>query len=200
MALTGYHGDLRVNSGLPQNVYQLNKSKMTQFTDKSGNKLAQRMLPGETMTLPDGAGSITFEKDVKEWASFQISQQPGNGLALAGAVAAIAGLTGSLFIQRRRVWVRAVRGEDGVTVVEMAGLGRSESARLPEELADLAVTLTAQAPPAAPAPEAPEADPEVDPEADSEAPEADPEADPEAVPEPAEEPAEDPAPSGEADK
>ncbi len=183
MALTGFHGDLRVNSGLPQNVYQLDKSKMTQFTDPHGNKLAQRMLPGETMTLPGGAGSITFEKEIKEWASFQISQQPGNGLALAGAVAAIVGLTGSLFIQRRRVWVRAVRGEDGVTVVEMAGLGRSESARLPEELGDLAVALTAEAPPA------PQADPQ-----------ADPEADPEAVPEPAEDPAEDPAPSGEAYK
>ncbi|MFC8955693.1 cytochrome c biogenesis protein ResB [Streptomyces sp. NPDC057101] len=187
MALTGFHGDLRVDSGLPQNVYQLDKSKMTQFTDPSGNKLAQRMLPGETMTLPGGAGSITFEREIKEWASFQISQQPGNGLALAGAIAAIAGLTGSLFIQRRRVWVRAVRGEDGVTVVEMAGLGRSESARLPEELGDLALALTAQAPPT----------PEADPDAVRH---AAPEADPEAVPDPAEEPAEDPAPSGEADK
>ncbi|MER7910689.1 cytochrome c biogenesis protein ResB [Streptomyces sp. NPDC096068] len=191
MALTGFHGDLRVNSGLPQNVYQLDKSKMTQFKDASGNKLAQRLLPGETMTLPDGAGSITFEKDVKEWASFQVSQQPGNGLALAGAIAAIAGLTGSLFIQRRRIWVRAVRGEDGVTVVEMAGLGRSESAKLPEELADLAVALTAQAPPTA---ETPRADPEAVPET------AVPDT---AVPdttEPADAPAEDPAPSGEADK
>ncbi|MGW0121598.1 cytochrome c biogenesis protein ResB [Streptomyces sp. NPDC003327] len=148
MALTGYHGDLRVNSGLPQNVYQLDTSKMTQFKVDGGTGVAQRMRPGETMTLPDGAGSITFEKEIKEWASFQISQQPGNGLALAGAVAAIAGLTGSLFIQRRRIWVRAVRGKDGVTVVEMAGLGRSDSAKLPEELAELAVTLTAQAPPA----------------------------------------------------
>ncbi|WP_137988720.1 cytochrome c biogenesis protein ResB [Streptomyces vilmorinianum] len=146
MALTGYHGDLRVDSGLPQNVYQLDTTKMTQFKVGEGTGVAQRMLPGETMTLPDGAGSITFEKEIKEWASFQVSQQPGNGLALAGAIAAIAGLTGSLFIQRRRVWVRAVRGKDGVTVVEMAGLGRSESAKLPEELADLAVTLNAQAP------------------------------------------------------
>jgi cytochrome c biogenesis protein len=39
-----------------------------------------------------------------------------------------------------------VRGADGVTVVEMAGLGRSESAKLPEELADLAATLHAVAP------------------------------------------------------
>ncbi|WP_078868310.1 cytochrome c biogenesis protein ResB [Streptomyces sp. NRRL F-5727] len=160
MALTGYYGSLRVDSGLPQNVYQLDTSKMTQFKVDGGTGVAQRLVPGETMTLPDGAGSITFEKDVKEWASFQISQQPGNGLALTGAVAAIAGLTGSLFIQRRRIWVRAVRGEDGTTVVEMAGLGRSESAKLPEELADLAVVLTDQAPPA-PEPAEPEsADPE----------------------------------------
>ncbi|MCX4981571.1 cytochrome c biogenesis protein ResB [Streptomyces sp. NBC_00572] len=196
MALTGFHGDLRVNSGLPQNVYQLDKSKMEQFKDASGNKLAERLLPGESMTLPGGAGSITFEKDIKEWASFQVSQQPGNGLALAGAIAAIAGLTGSLFIQRRRVWVRAVRGEDGVTVVEMAGLGRSESAKLPEELGDLAVALTADAPPA------PDADPEAVPRdvRDDVRSGAVKQADPEDVPEPAEEPAEDPAPSGEADK
>lgn len=98
-----------------------------------------------------------------------------------------------------------MRGADGVTVVEMAGLGRSESAKLPEELGDLAVALTADAPPV------PDADPEAAPvtepveqdvpEAVKQAvPEADSEADPEDVPEPAEEPAEDPAPSGEADK
>ncbi|MEW1697759.1 cytochrome c biogenesis protein ResB [Streptomyces sp. NPDC093249] len=166
MALTGYHGDLRVDSGLPQNVYQLDKSKMKQFTDASGGKLAKRLLPGETLTLPDGAGSITFEKDIREWASFQISQQPGNGLALAGAIAAIAGLTGSLFIQRRRVWVRAVRGEDGVTVVEMAGLGRSESAKLPEELGDLALALTQDAPPAPEPADEPAEDPAPSGEAD----------------------------------
>jgi cytochrome c biogenesis protein len=44
------------------------------------------------------------------------------------------------------VWVRAVRGNDGVTVVEMAGLGRSESAKLPEELGELAGVLFDQAP------------------------------------------------------
>ncbi|MET8504781.1 cytochrome c biogenesis protein ResB [Streptomyces sp. NPDC004787] len=169
MALTGYHGDLRVNSGLPQNVYQLDTSKMKQFAVAGGTGKANRLLPGETMTLPDGAGSITFEKEIKEWASFQISQQPGNGLALAGAVAAIGGLAGSLFIQRRRVWVRAVRGADGVTVVEMASLGRSESAKVPEELARLAAALHDQAP-TAPEPEAAEASAE-EPAEESEGPE-----------------------------
>ncbi|WP_326698124.1 cytochrome c biogenesis protein ResB [Streptomyces sp. NBC_01754] len=153
LALNGYHGSLGVDSGLPQNVYQLDPSKMKEFKDGDGNQLKKRLSPGETMVLPDGAGSITFE-GVEEWASFQISRQPASGWALTGAVAAIAGLAGSLFIQRRRVWVRAVRGADGVTVVEMAGLGRSESAKLPEELGDLAVALHAEAP------SAPQPDPE----------------------------------------
>ena len=137
LALTGYHGSLGVDAGLPQNVYQLDTAKMKAVQGRQrAQMLKERLLPGETMKLPDGAGSITFE-GIKEWASFQISQQPGSGWALTGAIAAIAGLAGSLFIQRRRVWVRAVRGADGVTVVEMAGLGRSESPKLPEELGDL---------------------------------------------------------------
>ncbi|OKJ70560.1 cytochrome c biogenesis protein ResB [Streptomyces sp. CB02460] len=145
LALNGFHGSIGVDSGIAQNVYQLDTSKMKEFKDADGKQLKQRLLVGETMKLPDGAGSITFE-GLQEWASFQISEQPASGWALTGAVAAIAGLAGSLFIQRRRVWIRAVRGADGVTVVEMAGLGRSESAKLPEELADLAVTLNAEAP------------------------------------------------------
>jgi cytochrome c biogenesis protein len=146
LALTGYHGSLGVDSGLPQNVYQLDTRKLTQFKDSTGHILKARLVPGEKMTLPNGAGSITFEKEVKEWATFQISHQPASGWALTGAIAAIAGLVGSLFIQRRRIWVRAVSGKDGVTVVEMAGLGRSESPKLPEELAELALTLHSQAP------------------------------------------------------
>ncbi|OEJ97996.1 cytochrome C biogenesis protein [Streptomyces thermolilacinus SPC6] len=138
LSVSAYHGDLRADSGVPQNVYQLDTSKMKPFKDARGDILKKQLKPGETFTLPDGAGSITFEREIKEWASFQISQQPGNGWALTGAVAAILGLMGSLFIQRRRVWVRAVTAEDGVTVVEMAGLGRSESSKLAEELAELA--------------------------------------------------------------
>ncbi|WP_030742854.1 cytochrome c biogenesis protein ResB [Streptomyces sp. NRRL S-31] len=146
LAVNAYHGDLGVNSGIPQSVYQLDKKHMKAFKDAKGQLLKKLLKPGDTMTLPDGAGSITFEKDVKEWAGFEIVQEPGSGWALAGALAAIFGLAASLFIQRRRVWVRAVRGADGVTVVEMAGLGRSESAKVPEELGDLAGHLYDQAP------------------------------------------------------
>ncbi|MFI1768691.1 cytochrome c biogenesis protein ResB [Streptomyces sp. NPDC020800] len=145
LAVNAYHGDLGVDTR-SQNVYQLDTTHMKQFKDAKGQQLKKLLRPGDTMQLPNGAGSLTFEKDVKEWAGFEIVQEPGSGWALGGAVAAIFGLAASLFIQRRRVWVRAVRGADGVTVVEMAGLGRSESAKVPEELGDLAAILYEQAP------------------------------------------------------
>ncbi|MFB7502886.1 cytochrome c biogenesis protein ResB [Streptomyces broussonetiae] len=146
LAVNAYHGDLGVDSGIPQSVYQLDKTHMQAFKDGKGQLLKKLLQPGDTLTLPNGAGSVTFEKDVKQWAGFEIVQEPGSAWALGGAVTAIFGLAASLFIQRRRVWVRAVRGADGVTVVEMAGLGRSESAKVPDELGDLAGTLYDQAP------------------------------------------------------
>ncbi|MFE7974634.1 cytochrome c biogenesis protein ResB [Streptomyces shenzhenensis] len=151
LAVNAYHGDLGVDSGLPQSVYQLDKSHMKEFKDSQGKLLKKQLTPGQTMTLPDGAGSVTFNKEIKEWAGFEIVQESGAGWALGGATAAIFGLAASLFIQRRRVWVRAAPGPDGVTVVEMAGLGRSESAKVPEELGDLAGALYDRAP-GAPAP------------------------------------------------
>ncbi|MEU8871583.1 cytochrome c biogenesis protein ResB [Streptomyces javensis] len=161
LVLTAYHGSLGVDGGTPQSVYQLDKSRMKQFLEPDGKtKFARALKVGDTMKLPNGAGTLSFD-GVKEWASFQISHKPGDQGALIGAVAALVGLAASLFIQRRRVWVRAVRGEDGATVVEMAGLGRSEYAKLPEELADLAVRLQADAPPA------PEAEPDPEPDRNS---------------------------------
>lgn len=145
LALSAYHGDLGVDAGAPQSVYQLNKKNLKKFEDPDGELFKKQLKIGETMTLPGGAGSVTFD-GVKEWAGFQIARQPASGWALAGSLAAMTGLAGSLFIQRRRVWVRAVRGADGVTVVEMAGLGRSESAKVPEELGELAGLLYERAP------------------------------------------------------
>ncbi|MFJ2608919.1 cytochrome c biogenesis protein ResB [Streptomyces sp. NPDC087425] len=138
--LVAYHGDLGVDAGIPQSVYQLDKTNMKAYKDSKGQDLRVNLKPGETMKLPSGAGSITYD-GTKEWANFQVTQQPGSGWALGGATAAVFGLAASLFIQRRRVWVRATPGPGGVTVVEMAGLGRSESAKVPEELGELAGTL-----------------------------------------------------------
>ncbi|GAA4660489.1 cytochrome c biogenesis protein ResB [Streptomyces chumphonensis] len=160
LALSAYHGDLGVDAGLPQNVYKLDQRKMEPFTGADGDILRKSLRPGESWELPDGAGTLTFER-VERWASFNIAQKPASGWALAGSLAAIAGLAGSLFIQRRRVWVRARRDDAGHTVVELAGLGRSESARLPEELDRFVATLTAEAAPLEDGPDA-DADPPAD--------------------------------------
>ncbi|KDN84880.1 cytochrome c biogenesis protein ResB [Kitasatospora cheerisanensis] len=144
LVLTAYAGDLRTDSGLPQNVYQLDDKAMTQL--KVGDDIARaRLKVGQGWELPNGYGTITFD-GYQQWATFTVSHHPGNSVALVGAVAAILGLIGSLFVQRRRIWVRATTASDGRTLVEVAGLGRSESARTAEELADLAVELQDDAP------------------------------------------------------
>ncbi len=145
--LTAYHGDLGMDAGLPQNVYQLDTTNknLHQFTFPDGKPLAVQMAPGDTMKLPNGAGTITLNR-VDQWAEFEIVHQPGIWLALTSALCMLAGLAGSLFIQRRRVWVRARPGADGRTVVELAGLGRSESPKVAEELAALVAAVHAEAP------------------------------------------------------
>jgi cytochrome c biogenesis protein len=79
--------------------------------------------PGQTIQLPDGAGSVTFD-GVKRWTRLQISRTPDAWVTLLGVVLALLGLLGSLFIRPRRLWVRA-RRSGGVTLVEVAGLDRS---------------------------------------------------------------------------
>ena len=138
-----YHGDLGVDSGIPQSVYTLDLTHMTQYK-VAGQPLSVALVPGGGLKLPDG-GTLTYE-GTKQWVNFTIAHNPGTSAALLSAVLAILGLIGSLFIQRRRIWVRAVTGPDGFTTVEVAGLARSESARIAEELADLALALQDTAP------------------------------------------------------
>jgi cytochrome c biogenesis protein len=56
-------------------------------------------------------------------------------------VLALAGLMASLFVRRRRVWVRAEALEGGRTLVEVAGLARTEAEGgegLSDEIGELA--------------------------------------------------------------
>lgn len=119
-----YAGDLNPTGGA-QSVYALDTSAAKQVMNPSDPKKPLRldMTPGQTVQLPNGLGSVTFDKVVR-WNRLQISQTPGKELALAGVVLCLVGLLGSLFIRPRRVWVRARRGEGG-TLVEIAALDRS---------------------------------------------------------------------------
>jgi cytochrome c biogenesis protein len=136
--LTAFRGDLGVDAGLPQSVYRLDTTRMQQIESVDGRPFAAS--PGDVLVLPDGQGSVTFD-GVARWASLSIAHDPGRWPSLLAAVAAIAGLTLSLFIRHRRVWVRARAGEGGRTVVEVAGLGRTDAEGLREELTAFAETL-----------------------------------------------------------
>lgn len=139
LSLVPYHGDLGLDSGRPQSVYTLDKSKLTTFrsTDDSlGSVRRIKITEGQTVTLPDSQGSIRFD-GVQRWVKLQVSHSPGKGVALAGVMLGILGLTGSLFIRPRRAWVRVSRSPDGSTVVELAGLDRSSGGDLAAEVDEL---------------------------------------------------------------
>lgn len=135
--LTAWHGDLGLDDGQPQSVYRLDTDDMTQYS-ADGEPYRARLAEGDTVELPDGR-FITFDGYVT-WVNLQIGRNSGRELALVGAVAAVLGLMGSLYVRRRRAWVRASEGPEGRTVVEVAGLHRTEGAagdRLADEIGDI---------------------------------------------------------------
>ena len=124
VSLFVYTGDVGLDDGSGASVYVLDKSKATQLRKADGQPFRMDLRPGETVTLPDGLGSVTFE-GLERWNKIQISRTPGKFIALGGVVAALLGLLGSLFVRPRRLWVRARRQDDGSTLVEVARLDRS---------------------------------------------------------------------------
>ena len=123
ISMLAYVGDLGLDSGVPQSVYELDKAHMQRLNKPDGKMFRVDLQPGQTIQLPDGAGSVTFT-GVKHWTRLQLSRTPDVWLTLLGVVLALVGLLGSLFIRPRRVWVRA-RRQDGTTLVEVAALDRS---------------------------------------------------------------------------
>jgi cytochrome c biogenesis protein len=137
-SLNGYYGNLGMDSGQPQSVYQLDTSDMNEI---SGSP--HLLQPGQTWTLPNGKGSITFV-GVKQWASLAITYDPGQMAALICGMLALAGLLVSFFVRRRRVFVRAVPAASGTgSVVTVGGLTRSDaSGGFEEEFAELAAEIS----------------------------------------------------------
>jgi cytochrome c biogenesis protein len=141
LSLNVYTGDLNMDTGESQSVYVLDKSKAEALPGNAGMPYRIDLSIGDTVDLPDGLGSVTFE-DMYSWQRIQLSQTPGKRIALAGVVLALAGLMGSLFIRSRRVWVRATATDDG-TLVEVAGLERSGGGDVRSVLDDLVTDLRA---------------------------------------------------------
>ena len=111
LSLLAYTGDLGMDDGTGQSVYVLDKAKATLLTKPDGSMFRVDLQEGQTVELPDGAGTVSFD-GVQRWNRIQISRTPGMHVALAGVVLSLVGLLASLFIRPRRVWVRARRSED----------------------------------------------------------------------------------------
>jgi cytochrome c biogenesis protein len=140
ITMQAYVGDLGMDDGVPQSVYALEKDGLTLLKKPDGSMFRADLHVGETVKLPGGNGSVTFDK-VEPWVRVQVSKRPGTPFALAGAILALLGLLGSLFIRPRRLWVRAVAGADGVTLVEIAGLDRSAGGDLTAEIEAITTLL-----------------------------------------------------------
>ncbi|MGX5356902.1 cytochrome c biogenesis protein ResB [Kocuria sp. KH4] len=148
LILSAYHGDLGLDTGAPQNVYVLDVEQLTELnamTNENGAITLDAANP--VHELPDGKGTVEF-LDVKRYVGLDVHYDPGKTGALVSFVLAFTGLLMSLFISRRRVWVRAARGtdEDGraCTVLEYGLLARGEDPRLAAEAERLSELWTGQ--------------------------------------------------------
>lgn len=117
-----WSGDLGLNSGVPQSVYRIDTTEMTNLGLGS-------LKLGESFDYP--GGTITLE-GVVPWINLQIVDDRGKGFALFGGIFAILGLLSSLYGRRRRIWVR-LNGSQ----VEVAGLSKNNAPGLEEEIARL---------------------------------------------------------------
>lgn len=159
LTLWVYSGDLGIDDGTARNVYALDPTGMTQLAGGDSGTEALQLEPGETVDLPEGMGTITFEdatanraaEQVKRYVSLSVHRDVGAPFVLAFAVLALLGLLAALFIPRRRMWVKATPG-DSTLMLEYAGLARGEDPVIAAAVADLVRTHTASLPADSPEP------------------------------------------------
>ncbi|REE03992.1 cytochrome c biogenesis protein [Citricoccus muralis] len=130
--LNSYYGDLGLDDGEPQNVYVLDTDNLTELNNRDLESGGITLSPGESYDLPEGKGSISFD-GVQRYVGLDIHHDPGKWGVGFFAVLALVSLGVSLFVRRRRVWVRSATGPDGSTMVEYGLLARGEDFGLREE-------------------------------------------------------------------
>jgi cytochrome c biogenesis protein len=121
VAIVIYRGYLGLDSGIPQSVYSLDADQIDR--GQLTRVAAANLSVGQSTTLPDGT-TVAFT-GYREFASLQLSHDPGQVWVLAAAIALLAGLLGMLLLRRERVFARVAAGPDGGgTVLTLASLTR----------------------------------------------------------------------------
>ena len=155
LVITAWQGDLGLDDGVTQSVYRIDTTDMTQL-QADGEPFRAALGVGDSAQLPDGLGTVSLDA-VSTWVNLQVSRNAGKEVALAGAALAVIGLMPTLFVRRRRVWVRVrsastsgaaspttPAGASPVTVATIAGLDRvasGDTGALDDELAALAAAI-----------------------------------------------------------
>ncbi|MBM7389449.1 cytochrome c biogenesis protein ResB [Clavibacter phaseoli] len=137
LTLNVYTGDLGIDGGVPTSVYTLDVNDLTQLTGGKTGVQSIELAPGQTADLPDGLGTVSLDS-VPRFVSFDVHHDPTQRWVLLFAILVLGGLLTSLFVPRRRVWVKAVPQADGSTTLEYAGLARGEDPTLEAAVAALA--------------------------------------------------------------
>lgn len=155
LTLNVYEGDLGIDEGTPTSVYTLDPSTMEQLTGGDTGVDSIELKPGESAELPNGLGTVSFDdatpesastdaadgdysQSVPRFASFDIHHDPTQIWVLIFAALILGGLLVSLFVPRRRMWVKAVTKPDGRVVLEYAALARGEDPGLEEAVTSFA--------------------------------------------------------------
>lgn len=136
VTLNVYKGDLGINEGIPQNVYALDTAEMTEIAGGDSGVDSIMLTPGETVDLPEGLGTISLDA-IPRFVSLDVHYDPAIWLVATSALLVFSGLLASLFIPRRRVWVKF--SDQGI---ELAALARGEDPRLDPALDDLMLKTT----------------------------------------------------------
>jgi cytochrome c biogenesis protein len=106
-------------------VFALDFTDLDQVLGSDDEPWRISLAPGETARLPGGAGSVTFD-GLSRFANFQVARDPGKEISLGAALLLLVGLTISLGVSRRRVWVRRSDAEAGVIEVAGRSISRRE--------------------------------------------------------------------------
>ncbi|MGH3671094.1 MAG: cytochrome c biogenesis protein ResB, partial [Pseudonocardiaceae bacterium] len=139
VAIDVLKGDLGNNSGRGQSIFSVDRS----MVDSGRLKQVARsnLRPGGQLTLPDRT-VVRFD-GVTRFVSLQVAYDPAQLWVLGFAVLVLGGLGLSLAVKRRRFWVRITSGGSAGTVIELAGLARTEAAGYGEEFDQIAADLLA---------------------------------------------------------
>ena len=131
LILNSYYGDIGLDSGVPQNVYVLDTDTMTELNSRDNDNGGITLGVGDTYELPDNMGTITFDS-WDRYIGLDLHYDPSKwGVAIFASLALVA-LVISLYVRRRRAWVKAY-AQDGHTVIEYGLLARGETFGLRDE-------------------------------------------------------------------